>query len=152
MKTVSFTNKDQTKYGMLMLATAIFAVTAVGVSTAQVMNTLSVKPSSSILLESAAEYVADFSVTLGDVPDSEKRLLVLENVQDRELTIHHLDSNAFLHKGSFGDEHSGSITLKPSQKVSVLIDGPVFSERSVGNRLVSMKGRLLDGHLVLFSN
>lgn len=135
-----------------MLATAIVAVTAVGVSTAQVASTLSIGARDHEILNLSADSYSELDVTLVTVPKSEKQLLILENINDKALTINHVISGVFSGVISFRKGHSESITLNPSDKVSVAINGPSSPNFKFNNRSVLMKGRLIGGHLVLASH
>lgn len=145
---------SQKKHGMLMLAVSLFAITAVGVSTAQVVSALSSETLGNANLNPASAVSSDISVTIGGIPESENKMLVVKNLNDEELTIHHLDSanlnsGASGHNAEFCHDHSESVTLQPRQAVSVLINGPASSEYLNGDRTVSMKGLVIDGHMLL---
>jgi len=140
-------NSDPTKPKMLMLATAIIAVTAVGVSTAQVVNTLSLGSLNPTFLESPPD--TDLAVTIRSIPKSKKRILTLENLKSEVLTIRNLNYEIIGHTVGFEQERTESITLRPSQQVALVIDGPSSPQFESRSRLVSMKGRVVDGHLVV---
>ena len=145
---------SQTKHGKLMLAASLFAITAVGVSTVQVVNALSSGTLSAANSNPTLAVSSDIAVTIGGIPESENKMLVVKNLNDEEVTIHHLDSanlnsGASGHNVEFCHDHSESITLQPQQAVSVLINGPASSEYLSGDRTVSMKGLVIDGHMLL---
>ena len=148
-----------------MLATAIVAVTAVGVSTAQVVNALTAKHSntaqiSTTLPSAATEMAAELEVLVGTLPESQDKLLFLENMKNEEITISHLNCEPLSQVAESNTDLSGCTTLEPKGKVSLVIDGSssTKSENShstkSGNldRLVSMKGQVVGGRLVLFGN
>lgn len=149
MNSLKYDNSNQTKYGTLMLAAAIIAVTTVGVSTAQVVNTLSVELRGPTLLEAAPEMVTDLEVTLETIPMTSNKMLILENVNDKALSIRHLNYELLSRNARNYDGHLDGITLKPNQSLSLVIDGPSTTHTGHHNRLVKMKGRVVGGHLVL---
>jgi len=143
------------KQGIWALLLAISVVTTMGVSTAQVMNTLAEKPVSPLARAATAfdEPSADLSVTLITVRDSGSDTLVLRNIQDTDLLITHIDKKFFSLKGLDEDCVTecdvDPIALKPDQQVSLLIDTEHIAGARSGSGVVSMKGYVIDGRVVL---
>jgi len=141
---------------MLLLTTCIVA--AVGVSTAQVINTLS-DGSDLVPIGRSDQSKAispDLSVTLITVGEPGVDTLVIKNISGTELHIDEFNKNAL---SQYGDQVAcasrcelTSIQLKPSEQISLSLDGRAsFGERS-GTRVLAMRGRVIDGKVVLLAD
>ncbi len=139
---------------MILLGIGIASVVAVCVSTAQVVYALAFQDwdlaSQSNLSDPAIGNKAELSVTLVELPDSRKYALVLENVTGVELNINGFATNASHFEIPFTKMDTTPITLPPDGIVTVRIKWHHYSDTE--QRALPMKGRVIDGNVVLFSD
>jgi len=146
------------KQAALMAVVALMAVTAVGVSTAQVITTLAEdgarQPYAATSMSALDQH--DLSITLVRVPNGGESTLILKNVTDKNLDFRHLHTASIAVDGVRINcskiNCSHSITLEPDRNVSLKISDQDLSVTRNDMRVVTMNGRVIDGNIVLYAN
>lgn len=136
-----------------MLAIAIVSVIAVGVSTAKVVYALASYDedlaNKSGLLNAKVNIDADLVASLVTVLGSTESVLVLENITDDTLRINEFSETVSSWNISLPESQKTPIVLESHDTLTVRIQGPLHNTTKA--RTVSMKGRVIDGNVMLFT-